>query len=89
MKNAQSEARDVREHVAAEVRAELARRQMSLTEAADRLGWTLSTTHRRLTGKASLDVGHLDEIASMLGVPIQRFFPPRRRSPDRGGIIGL
>jgi transcriptional regulator with XRE-family HTH domain len=75
MNDSHSEALAVREHVAAEIRAELARRRMSVRQAARQLGWGSTATHRRLTGESPLDAGHLHEIARMLGVPVQQFFP--------------
>lgn len=74
---------DVRQHVAAEVRAELARRRMSLRQASSRLGWGLTATHRRITGQSPLDVAHLHQIAEMLDKRVEEFFPPRR--PERVG----
>jgi len=75
-----SEAVDVRAHVAAEVRAELARRRISARQAARRLGWGVTATHRRVTGESPIDVQHLHEIAEMLDTPVGDFFPPRRRA---------
>ena len=71
---------DVRSHVAAEVRAELARRRMSVRQTAQRLGWGQTATHRRITGESPLDVQHLHEIAELLDKPIEEFFPPRQVS---------
>lgn len=80
---------DVRSYVAAEVRAELARRRMSLRQASDRLGWKLTATHRRITGESPLDAGHLHELSEMLDVPVEQFFPPRRHTSGRQGMNAL
>lgn len=51
------------------------------------LGWGSTATHRRLTGESPIDAEHLFEIAELLDVPVERFFPQRRR-PGNGRIIG-
>lgn len=66
----------IREHVAAEVRAELARRRISTRHFARSLGWGTTATHRRITGESPLDVGHLFEIAQNLDISPEKFFPP-------------
>lgn len=78
---------DVHAYVAAEVRAELARRKMTVSEAANRLGWKMTSAHRRITGQSPLDVQHLHEIARLLDVPVEQFFPPRRGRPRRGSSM--
>ncbi len=62
------------EAVAAEIRAELARRRLSARRAAARLGWTQAYLSRRLNGDVPFDVGDIEALAGLLGVPPQRFF---------------
>lgn len=66
---------EVREYVAGEIRAELGRRRISLREAGRSLGWGHTATHRRLTNESPMDVGHLHEVAQMLDMPVESFFP--------------
>lgn len=57
--------------VAANVRAELAARQISGTKLADSLGITRSTMYRRLKAEAAWPVDHLEKVADFLGVPVE------------------
>jgi transcriptional regulator with XRE-family HTH domain len=61
--------------VAAEVRAELARKQMSQHALAAALGVAQQTVSRRLTGEVPFDVAELGRVAEILGVPVGQFFP--------------
>jgi transcriptional regulator with XRE-family HTH domain len=70
------------EAVAAEVRAWLARRQISGRSAASQLGMTEIYLNRRLRGAVAFNVIDLSAIANLLNVPITVFF----ESPDRGGM---
>lgn len=54
--------------IAATVRAELARRSMTATALADRLGTTQQTLSRRLTGVVPFDVDELQAIADALEI---------------------
>ena len=47
-------------------------RDISQTELALRLGWGRMRVQRRLTGKADISVGELEEIADVLGIPASR-----------------
>lgn len=67
---------EIHEAVAAEVRAELARQQMSQSELARRLGVNQPWISRRLIGTVPLDVRELAQIAEILRIPTTRFFPP-------------
>jgi transcriptional regulator with XRE-family HTH domain len=62
------------QEIAAEVRAEMARQQLSGVRAAKKLGWTQNYIARRLSGTVPFDVADLAEVASLLGVPIRAFF---------------
>jgi len=81
----------LRESVAAEIRAQLARRRLSGRQAAAMLGWTSPYLSRRLTGEVPFDVSDLEAIAGLLGVPVASFLqgPPApvmlglRRAPTR------
>ena len=57
------------------VRAELARRRISGRELARTLGWSFSTTSRRLNGPHPFDVAELAQLATHLGVPVTTFLP--------------
>lgn len=87
MEDAEKLTVDVQAYVASEIRANLARRRISPTAAARRLGWHQTQMSRRLAGQQPISVDHIHEIAELLDMPVERFFPPRRRS-DGGRIIG-
>ena len=61
--------------VAAEVRAEMARRKVSQTDVAQWLGVAQATVSRRVTGEVAFDVAELEKIAALLGVAVQQFIP--------------
>lgn len=61
--------------VAAEIRAELARRKISGRSLAVQLGWSTTTGHRRLSGTQPLTVEDIARIADFLGVPIGQLLP--------------
>lgn len=65
------------ELTAGTVRAELARRRISGRELARALGWSLSTTARRLSGTHPFDVDELAAVADYLGVPVSTLLPQR------------
>jgi hypothetical protein len=86
------------ELVAAEVRAELARQQLSGVRAARELGWTQNYISVRLRGTVPFDVNDLIKIANLLEVPVERFFQvpggigrPARYTPraDLPALTGL
>jgi transcriptional regulator with XRE-family HTH domain len=60
--------------VAAEVRAEMARQQLSGVRAARALGWTQNYISVRLRGAVPFDVADLIKIADLLEVPVSVFF---------------
>lgn len=85
----------MRERAAEEIRVLLARRRMSASELARRIGQTQPYLSRRLTGDVALDVDDLDKIAQVMGVepaallgwgptPMYRTPPrkPRSRRPQ-------
>lgn len=63
-----------REQVAAEVRAEMARQRISLTELADATSISPSTLRRRLDSVSPFDVDELDRVAGALGVSPDQLF---------------
>jgi hypothetical protein len=69
--------------VAAEVRAEMARQQLSGVRAAHALGWTQNYISRRLSGTVPFDVADLGALADLLEVPVGVFF----EGPERGKMI--
>ena len=67
----------LREQVAEEVRALLARRRLSARKAAEALGKTEWYMSRRMTGKTAFDIDDLAALADLLDVPVTDFFPVR------------
>jgi transcriptional regulator with XRE-family HTH domain len=75
--------------VAAEVRAELARRQLSGVRTAKALGWTQNYISVRLRGEVAFDATDLVRLADFLDMPVGAFFETagqaalaRRRGPE-------
>lgn len=62
--------------VAAEIRAELARQQISQAALAERLGVSRPYVTRRLKGDTPISVGDVAAIADILGVPVANFTAP-------------
>lgn len=60
--------------VAAEVRAQLARRRVSGRQAAFALGWKQPYIARRLSGEIPFDVNDLTALADLLGLHVTEFF---------------
>jgi transcriptional regulator with XRE-family HTH domain len=56
--------------IAAEVRAELGRRNLSQAQLAVRLGWTQVRLSRRLRSVSDFSTAELEQISDALGVPI-------------------
>lgn len=65
------------ETVAAEVRAELARRKVSQTQIAMLLGISQAGVSRRLLGQTPMDVNEIAAIAEFLDIPVAALFPER------------
>lgn len=63
----------LRERVAQEVRAEIARAGFSINAAAKALEWTQPYLQRRISGKTAFDVDDLEKISRWLTVPVERF----------------
>lgn len=59
--------------VAAEVRAELARHEISRSAAAERLGISRTLLWNRLRGDSPFTVAELETLAEMVGVPVAQF----------------
>ena len=59
--------------VAAEVRAEVARQQLTHRALGELLGLSQPQVTKRLNGVIPLDTAELDKLASVLGVPVDRF----------------
>lgn len=62
------------DYVAEELRAELGRQRVSVSELARRMDVEQSWLHKRLTGIIPLRVGEVIEIAGLLKIPLERFF---------------
>lgn len=76
----------LREMVAAEVRAEIARQRRTARSVALQLGWTAPYISRRLSGHTPFTLDDLDAISAALGVPMSRFLDLSGR-PAVGGIL--
>lgn len=63
--------------VAAEVRAEMARQNLSQQQIARQLGVSQAAISRRLTGEIPFDIAELARIAQFLGVSLTHFLPER------------
>lgn len=61
------------ETVAAEVRAELARKRVTGTKLASHMNVSHAYVSRRLSGETPFDVNDLDQIAQLLDVPATSF----------------
>jgi hypothetical protein len=83
-----NQAQAVRDQIAAEVRAELARQKMSVSEAARQLGWTQSFLQRRVMADRGFEAAELAAVADLLDVPVQAFFEAPRGQVRalRGGL---
>lgn len=57
------------------VRRELRAADISQRQAAEQLGISHTTLHRRLTGRRPLTVSDLLQLTELLGVPFSRFVP--------------
>jgi transcriptional regulator with XRE-family HTH domain len=70
-------AKTINQHVAQEIRAEMARRRISQIVLAKRLGAGQRAISRRLIGEVELTVGDVDQIAQILGIPFEQLLPER------------
>lgn len=61
--------------VAAEVRAELARRNRSREELAKALDVSRATLNRRLAGDQAFTLAELEQVAEFFGCPVDAFMP--------------
>lgn len=70
--------------VIAEIKAEMARQDMTQAELARRLGWIQTSVSKRLTRKVQLRAQDIEKIAEALGVSLSDlgwpFQTPRRRA---------
>lgn len=63
------------ERVRANVRAELARANLSQTDLAEGLHTTQQAISRRMSGKVPFDTDEIEAIAAFLGVPVSALVP--------------
>lgn len=61
------------ENVAAEARAQLARQNISRTDAAAKLGISRTLLWQRLRGESPFTLPELESLAELVGVPVSRF----------------
>ena len=74
----------IEDQIAEEARALLARRRVTGRQITERLGWSSAYLSRRLNGHTPFGISDLEELASMLNIPVTRLLP---RSDD--GFITL
>lgn len=63
------------QHVAAEVRAAMARRRVSQSGLAAELGIAQSGLSRRLNGQVPFDIDELEKLSTFLEVPVGTLIP--------------
>lgn len=68
--------------IGAEIRAEMARQDLSQEGLAERLGCSQQWVSRRITGAIPVDAAELEKIATALGVPVAQLLPG---TPAEGG----
>jgi len=61
------------EHVRAEIRAELARQNITRSQLAQQIGLDDQALYRRLQGRQPISLEDVEAIAGALGVPVSRF----------------
>jgi transcriptional regulator with XRE-family HTH domain len=76
---------DVNQLVADNVRAELSRQRWSGRQAAVALGVTNTYINRRTSGTTPMAPSDLAMFASLLSVPVSRFFEHTQKAPTRRG----
>lgn len=62
------------------VRAEAGRQDISQAEIGKAIGKSQGAAWRRLAGLVPFDVEELDQVAGLLGVPVQRFYESEERA---------
>lgn len=65
-----------REEIAANVRAEMARRQVTQRQIADTIGKSQAAVSSRMTGESHFRIHELQQIAAFLEVPIGKLIEP-------------
>jgi transcriptional regulator with XRE-family HTH domain len=79
----QERAEEMRDEVAAEVRAMAARKGYRQVRVAQIIGESQSTVSRLLSGQRPFDIDHLSALAAEWDVPITELIPSRA-TPDQG-----
>ncbi len=67
------------DHIAAELRAVLARYRIPATELAEKLGEEETWVRRRASGQRGISVDDLQRIADALGMQVGQFLPESER----------
>ena len=65
------------EALAAQLRAEAARRNIPYIRIAERLGISQAAVSRRMLGQTPIDVPELYELADLLGMPVADLLPEK------------
>jgi transcriptional regulator with XRE-family HTH domain len=70
-------------YVAREIRAEMARQDMSQMRLGHLLGISQRVVSSRLRGETELTLGDVDEIIRVLGIPLEQLLPERHSTRRR------
>lgn len=73
----------IRQTVASEVRATMARQRISGSELARRMGVSQPYLHRRISGELPFDIDDLDRVAGFLNVTIADLLPRKHQEVTR------
>ena len=65
--------------LAGEIRAELARRDITQSDFAKKLGWSPAYLSRRMSGEVPFDADEIDQIAEWLGIARDQLTNPVQR----------
>jgi transcriptional regulator with XRE-family HTH domain len=65
--------RSLAERVVGEIRAEMARQDVTQAEVAQKLGVTQQTLSKRFAGLKPFDLLEVERLADILGVPVRQF----------------
>jgi transcriptional regulator with XRE-family HTH domain len=71
-------AKSLNQHVAREIRAEMARQGFSQARLGELLGVSQRSISSRLRGEVELSLGDVDQIAQILGVSFDQLLPERQ-----------
>ena len=76
------------DYVAQELRAELGRKRLSMSEVARRLDVEQTWLYKRLTGQIPLRIGEVFEIADAVELPLERIIDIAKTARETAGRVG-